>query len=91
MNRRRRPFQGVNNQYLQLLTRHTRPQIYAEIRVKRLNHGWESRVQISAARKGRDGESGTVGNGLEKDALQRNFGLIAHKTRLVGNGGAPQF
>jgi hypothetical protein len=48
-------------------------------------------VQISAARKGRDGESGTVGNGLEKDALQRNFGLIAHKTRLVGTGGAPQF
>ena len=45
LNRRRRPFQGVNKQYLQLLTRRRDTSKYAEIRVKRLNHGWGSRVE----------------------------------------------
>jgi hypothetical protein len=37
---RRRPFQGVNNQYLQLFTRRSGLPKYGEIRVKRANHGW---------------------------------------------------
>jgi hypothetical protein len=40
-NRRRRPFQGGNKQYLQLLTCRMGPPKYAEIRLKRGNHGWE--------------------------------------------------
>ena len=45
MNRRRRPFQGVNNLYLQLLTRRHKTLKYAEIRVRRANHGWRMRVE----------------------------------------------
>ena len=37
---RRRPFQGVNNLCFQLLTGFSGPFKYAEIRVKRANHGW---------------------------------------------------
>jgi hypothetical protein len=40
LNRRRRPFQGVNKQYLQLLKRRRGTPSYAEIRVRRANHGW---------------------------------------------------
>ena len=39
LNRRRRPFQGLNNLYLQLLTSLRGPPKYGEIRVKRANHG----------------------------------------------------
>jgi hypothetical protein len=34
------PFQGVNKQYLQLLTRRWGPSEYAKIRVRRVNRGW---------------------------------------------------
>ena len=37
---RRRPFQGVNNQYFQLLRRLRALPKYAKIGVKRANHGW---------------------------------------------------
>jgi len=37
---RRRPFQGVNNLYQQLLTGLRGSPKYGEIRVKRANHGW---------------------------------------------------
>ena len=40
LNRRRRPFQGVNNLYLQLLIGLRGLPKYGEIRVKRANHGW---------------------------------------------------
>jgi hypothetical protein len=40
LNRRRRPFQGLNNLYLQLLRRLRGSPKYGEIRVKRVNHGW---------------------------------------------------
>ena len=40
MNRRRRPFQGVNNLYLQLLRRLAGLPKYGEIRIKRTNQGW---------------------------------------------------
>ena len=44
------PFQGVNMQYLQLLTRRGTPPKYAEIRVKRVNHGWRLRGGLTACR-----------------------------------------
>jgi hypothetical protein len=39
-NGRRRPLQGVNNQYLQLPTRRWGPPEYGEIRARGANHGW---------------------------------------------------
>jgi hypothetical protein len=45
LNRRRRPFQGGNEQYLQLLTGRGSTPKYAIKRVKRLNHGWGMRVR----------------------------------------------
>jgi len=38
---RRRPFQGVNSLYLQVLTRRRGPPKYAEIHVRRTNHQCE--------------------------------------------------
>ena len=40
LDRRRRPFQGLNNLYLQLLTGLRGPPKYGVIRVRRANHGW---------------------------------------------------
>jgi hypothetical protein len=54
------PFQGVNNQYLQVLTRLTGTPEYAEIRMRRVNHGWESRVENLSLRYGFVSENGTL-------------------------------
>jgi hypothetical protein len=48
LNRRHRPLQGVNIEYLQLLTRRLETPKYAEICVRRANHGWSMWVEISA-------------------------------------------
>jgi hypothetical protein len=77
-----RPFQGINNYYLQLLTRRGCTPKYAEILVRRTCEGRESRVEESSCTHQDRFEFGAV-RALLHD--QRHSNAVSNRKHFAGN------